>query len=97
LLLAKETKDREEAEKKKKELEEQMNRYSTQYETTQQGSPHTHLCVLFHTSVFFRKVFFFIYFFQLKHNNLITYTFELRQCQRCNVAIGGTAVRGVVL
>jgi len=37
LLLAKETKDREEAERKKQELEEQMNRYSTQYETTQQG------------------------------------------------------------
>jgi len=37
MLLAKETKEREEAEKKKQELEEQMNRYSTQHETTQQG------------------------------------------------------------
>jgi len=37
LLLAKETKDREEAEKKKQELEEQMSRYSTQCEITQQG------------------------------------------------------------
>ena len=37
LLLAKEKKDREEAEKKKLELEEELNRYSTQYENTQQG------------------------------------------------------------
>jgi len=38
LLLAKETKEREEVEKKKHELEEQLNRYSTQFETTQQGT-----------------------------------------------------------
>jgi len=38
LLLAKETKGREEVEKRKQELEEQLNRYSTQFETTQQGS-----------------------------------------------------------
>jgi len=37
LLLAKEVKEREVAERKKRELEYQLNRYSTQYETTQQG------------------------------------------------------------
>jgi len=36
-LLAKEKKEREEAERKKKELEEELNRYSVQYENTQQG------------------------------------------------------------
>jgi len=36
-LLASEKKEREEAEKKQQELEEQLNRYSAQYETTQQG------------------------------------------------------------
>jgi len=39
LLLAKEMKERAEAERKQQELEEQMNRYSTQYENTQQGLP----------------------------------------------------------
>jgi len=37
LLLAKEKKEREEAEKKRLELEEQLNRYSAQYENTRQG------------------------------------------------------------
>ena len=48
VLLAKEKKEREEAEKKKHELEEQLNRYSTQYETTQQGSDlsrYTYVCL----------------------------------------------------
>jgi len=38
LLLANERREREEAQKQKKELEEELNRYSTQYETAQQGS-----------------------------------------------------------
>jgi len=36
--LAKEKKELEEAEKQKQTLEEQLNRYSMQYETTQKGS-----------------------------------------------------------
>ena len=37
LLLAKEKKEREEAERKKKELEEQLNQYTSQYENAQRG------------------------------------------------------------
>jgi len=38
MLLEKEKKEREEAEKKRQELEQELNRYSAQYENTQQGS-----------------------------------------------------------
>jgi hypothetical protein len=38
LLLAKEKKEREEAERKKKELEEQLNEYTSQYENARRGN-----------------------------------------------------------